>query len=103
MILKKLDLLKEAVDILVKAVEKEPTHWGGWLELSTVTDRESVGSSSVSFAVELIGTRLKARKSLCLLHISEEIPKSASLRQCWAMNFEGAICIVTDELFGQCT
>ena len=42
-ILKKLDLLKEAVDIFVEAVDKEPTHWGAWLELSTLcTDREMV-------------------------------------------------------------
>ncbi|XP_076461033.1 cell division cycle protein 23 homolog isoform X2 [Babylonia areolata] len=40
-VLKKLDLSKMAVDVLVEAVTKQPLHWGAWQELaSLITDRE---------------------------------------------------------------
>ena len=40
-VLKKLQLMKEAQDVLVEAVHKEPMHWGTWLELaSLITDKE---------------------------------------------------------------
>ncbi|XP_074640459.1 uncharacterized protein LOC141898459 isoform X2 [Tubulanus polymorphus] len=35
-ILKKLDLQKEALSVLIEAVHSEPLHWGAWLELSTL-------------------------------------------------------------------
>lgn len=42
-VLKRLDLTKMAVDILVEAVTKQPLHWGAWQELATlITDREMV-------------------------------------------------------------
>lgn len=45
-VLKKLELLREAVEVLVEAVHKEPMHWGAWLELATlITDRTKVGRS----------------------------------------------------------
>jgi anaphase-promoting complex subunit 8 len=43
-ILKRLDLLREAVKVLVEAIHKEPMHWGSWLELAAlITDRTKVG------------------------------------------------------------
>ncbi len=45
MILKKLDLRKEALEMFVDAVHQAPCNWGAWQELSTLcTDRETVGS-----------------------------------------------------------
>jgi len=44
-VLKKLELLREAVEVLVEAVHKEPMHWGAWLELATlITDRTKLVS-----------------------------------------------------------
>lgn len=43
--LKKLQLLKEATDILVESTHKQPMHWGTWLELAAlITDREKLES-----------------------------------------------------------
>ena len=43
-VLKKLDLLKEALEMLVEAVNYEPLHWGAWLELAVlIPDKETVG------------------------------------------------------------
>lgn len=43
-VLKRLELLREAVEVLVEAIHKEPMHWGSWLELATlITDRAKVG------------------------------------------------------------
>jgi anaphase-promoting complex subunit 8 len=45
-ILKRLELLQEAVEVLVEATHKEPMHWGSWLELATlIKDRTKVGRS----------------------------------------------------------
>ena len=42
--LKKLDLLVEAVEVLLESLSKEPLHWGTWQELvPLVTDRDMVG------------------------------------------------------------
>lgn len=42
-VLRKLDLLKEAVDVFVEAIHALPLHWGAWLELSNlVTNIEMV-------------------------------------------------------------
>lgn len=42
-VLRKLDLLKEAVDIFVAATHALPLHWGAWLELcNLVTNIEMV-------------------------------------------------------------
>lgn len=41
--LKKLQLTKEATDVLVESIHKEPMHWGTWLELAAlITDREKL-------------------------------------------------------------
>ena len=41
--LKKLDLLKEGLEMLVEAVNYEPLHWGAWLELAVlIPDKETV-------------------------------------------------------------
>lgn len=32
-VLRKLDLMKEAVDVFVEATHSLPLHWGAWLEL----------------------------------------------------------------------
>ncbi|XP_020281647.1 cell division cycle protein 23 homolog [Pseudomyrmex gracilis] len=48
MTLKKLQLLKEAKDILLESIHKEPKHWGAWLELTAlITDREKLESLSL--------------------------------------------------------
>ena len=42
-VLVRLDLTKLALEVLVEAVNKQPTHWGGWQELAKlVTDKEMV-------------------------------------------------------------
>lgn len=47
-ILKKLDLVKDAVDILLESIHKEPLHWGAWQELvPLVSDREMLLSLSL--------------------------------------------------------
>lgn len=44
-VLKKLDLLREAVEVFVDAVNTEPLHWGAWLELvNLIKDKETVSS-----------------------------------------------------------
>lgn len=43
--LKKLQLTREAIDVLVESIHKQPMHWGTWLELATlITDREKLES-----------------------------------------------------------
>ncbi|XP_024887828.1 cell division cycle protein 23 homolog isoform X1 [Temnothorax curvispinosus] len=43
--LKKLQLTKDAIDVLVESIHKEPMHWGAWLELAAlITDREKLES-----------------------------------------------------------
>lgn len=43
--LKKLQLTKEAIDVLMESIHKEPMHWGAWLELAAlITDREKLES-----------------------------------------------------------
>lgn len=43
--LKKLQLTREAINVLVESVHKQPMHWGTWLELaSLITDREKLDS-----------------------------------------------------------
>lgn len=43
-VLKRLDLTQQAVEVLSEAVHREPLHWGAWLELAAlITDREMVG------------------------------------------------------------
>ncbi|CAC5376698.1 Cell division cycle protein 23 homolog [Mytilus coruscus] len=47
-VLKKLDLLKEALEMLVEAVNYEPLHWGAWLELAVlIPDKETLLSLSL--------------------------------------------------------
>lgn len=44
-VLKKLQLAREAIDVLVESVHKQPMHWGTWLELAAlITDREKLES-----------------------------------------------------------
>lgn len=43
MVLKKLELQKEAEKVLVEALHKAPLHWGAWIELAAlVTDWDKV-------------------------------------------------------------
>ncbi|KAL0132742.1 hypothetical protein PUN28_000464 [Cardiocondyla obscurior] len=43
--LKKLQLTKEAIDVLVESIHKEPMHWGAWLELAAlITGKEKLES-----------------------------------------------------------
>ncbi len=42
-VLKKLDLIKEAVEMFTEAAHKAPLHWGTWLELVLlISDKEMV-------------------------------------------------------------
>ncbi|KAK3096228.1 hypothetical protein FSP39_024698 [Pinctada imbricata] len=44
-VLKKLDLTRDALEVFVDAVNKEPLHWGAWKELSLlITDKETLVS-----------------------------------------------------------
>lgn len=44
-ILKKLELTKEAINVLVESTHKQPMHWGTWLELAgLITDKEKLDS-----------------------------------------------------------
>lgn len=44
-VLKRLELVKEAQNILVEAIHKEPLHWGAWLELAAlVSDKGKVST-----------------------------------------------------------
>lgn len=43
MVLRKLDLIREAVEVFVEAIHALPLHWGAWLELGNlVTNNEMV-------------------------------------------------------------
>ncbi|XP_076317121.1 cell division cycle protein 23 isoform X2 [Tachypleus tridentatus] len=47
-ILKRLQLQKQAIEVLCEAVHKEPLHWGAWLELATlIIDREMLSTLSL--------------------------------------------------------
>jgi len=49
-VLKRLELVKEARGVLVSAIHKEPLHWGAWLELaSLVFDKGSVRMCKVAY------------------------------------------------------
>jgi len=53
-VLRKLDLLKEAVEVFVEATHTLPLHWGAWLELcNLVTNIEMVPAQ---FLPKLINT-----------------------------------------------
>ena len=55
-VLKKLDLLKEAVTVLTESVHKAPLHWGAWLELSLlITDKDTVSSLSTRTQSVVLG------------------------------------------------
>lgn len=65
-ILKKLDLTNEAVNVLVEAVQAEPLHWGAWLELSLlINDRDMVSFGAhtvivVRFLKEIVAAAIVA-------------------------------------------
>ncbi|XP_013402626.1 cell division cycle protein 23 homolog [Lingula anatina] len=47
-VLKKLELLKEAVDVFIDAIQSEPLHWGAWQELAAlITDRDMLSTLSL--------------------------------------------------------
>lgn len=51
-VLKRLDLTRQAVEVLCQALHLQPLHWGAWLELAAlITDREMVSSDYHSFTV----------------------------------------------------
>ncbi|KAL8615435.1 hypothetical protein ACOMHN_036255 [Nucella lapillus] len=65
-VLKKLDLTKMAVDVLVEAVTKQPLHWGAWQELaSLVTDREMELASLVTDR-EMVGNQWVCVVEVCV-------------------------------------
>lgn len=42
-VLKRLELVREAQNVLIEAIHKEPMHWGAWLELAAlVSDKGKV-------------------------------------------------------------
>lgn len=57
-VLKRLDLLTDATQVLVEAIHKDPLHWGAWLELAQlITDRAKViytYSHQINLSVVLI-------------------------------------------------
>ncbi|KAK2572368.1 Cell division cycle protein 23-like protein [Acropora cervicornis] len=47
-VLKKLDLREDALKVMQEAVNKEPLHWGSWLELSSLcTDKETMNDEGL--------------------------------------------------------
>ncbi|XP_068709023.1 cell division cycle protein 23 homolog isoform X1 [Montipora foliosa] len=47
-VLKKLDLREDALEVMQESVNKEPLHWGSWLELSSLcSDKETLHSLSL--------------------------------------------------------
>lgn len=57
MVLRKLDLLKEAVEVFVEAIHALPLHWGAWLELSNlVTNIEMVITFYVYMYTNLVSS-----------------------------------------------
>lgn len=47
-VLKKLDLIPQAIDVLLEAIHATPLHWGAWLELSPlIADRERLVTISL--------------------------------------------------------
>ncbi|XP_046385821.1 cell division cycle protein 23 homolog isoform X2 [Ischnura elegans] len=79
---KRLDLLAEAEEALVAAVNAEPTHWGAWLELaSLVTDRS-----------KLVDLKLPSHwiKHFFLGHVYLEIQLNAeALSTYWSLSHAG--------------
>ena len=41
-VLKKLDLTEDALKVMQEAVNKEPLHWGAWLELSSLCAEKEI-------------------------------------------------------------
>ena len=59
-VLRKLDLLKEAVDVFVEATHALPLHWGAWLELcNLVTNIEMVAHTYSQLEQILFCTQLQ--------------------------------------------
>ena len=55
--LKKLDLLKEAIDVFVESIHKVPTNWSTWLELSMlITDKDMVNNIHTIYISIFFGT-----------------------------------------------
>ena len=53
-VLRKLDLLKEAVEVFVEATHTLPLHWGSWLELcNLVTNIEMVPAAQFTMALNI--------------------------------------------------
>ena len=58
MVLKKLDLKKDALEVLLEAVRTEPLHWGSWLELASLcTDKEMVSYHWLAAAFSVLQKR----------------------------------------------
>lgn len=54
-VLRKLDLIKEAVEVFVEAIHALPLHWGAWLELGNlVTNNEMVKRTKIHFQDKVI-------------------------------------------------
>lgn len=58
-VLRKLDLIKEAIDVFVEATHSLPLHWGAWLELcNLITDKEMVSLSAL-LCVVILSLKIK--------------------------------------------
>ncbi len=50
MVLKRLGLHSDAVDVMVEAVNREPLHWGAWHELALlIHDKDMVGIAHLHY------------------------------------------------------
>lgn len=88
-VLRKQDLLKEAVDVFVEAIHALPLHWGAWLELSNlVTNIEMVitfvfSNQAVDSAVNInrnLNGLIASRLMIALLSWSRCLYQTAGLK-----------------------
>ncbi|XP_065774689.1 cell division cycle protein 23 homolog isoform X2 [Muntiacus reevesi] len=65
-VLRKLDLVKEAIDVFVEATHVLPLHWGAWLELcNLITDKEMSMKSELSYLAHNLCEIDKYRVETC--------------------------------------
>lgn len=86
-VLRKQDLLKEAVDVFVEAIHALPLHWGAWLELSNLVTNVEMVNTFLFLDADVI-----SQKELIWFHLSWSLVvspqlKSLSLPDCWVKDF----------------
>ncbi|XP_068742918.1 cell division cycle protein 23 homolog [Montipora capricornis] len=79
-VLKKLDLREDALEVMQESVNKEPLHWGSWLELSSLcSDKETL--HSLSLPSHWMAQFFQAHVAIDLQMNDEGLEKYANLSQ----------------------